>query len=291
MDNEKSQEILRLITGKKIAYQRAVALSIQDLTEDERNWIRVVLSGDDYNSLEISPSYSYRIKTEIERNLNKGIVRKELDTLRKKLRKFTPEELLEIKNEKEREIRGIENFAGIYIIHNRIKDMYYVGQSESVFDRVNKHFVINPETKSGRYKLNVLFNLPEIYNDYNSGDEFIISLIPLVTTSFPTLNELEDNAIRAYDSLVPLGYNRNSGNKMDKPIFKDDDYQKVADLLLEKITGTEMFSSLSNDSKRIEYTRTLFSELVLKSNSHFLFNFVKMIKVYQKANKKSINKK
>ncbi|MFJ7685367.1 hypothetical protein [Peribacillus butanolivorans] len=40
MDNDKSQEILRLITEKDIAYQRAAALSAQALTEDERNWIR-----------------------------------------------------------------------------------------------------------------------------------------------------------------------------------------------------------------------------------------------------------
>lgn len=289
MDNEKSQEILRLITEQKIAYQRAVALSAQALTEDERNWIRQVLSDYDPFEIEISPSYFYRKKTIIERNSNKGTVRKELDDLRKKMIKFTPQELLELRNKNLRENRGIENFSGIYVIHNRVKDIYYVGQAERVFDRAYQHFFINAASKKERHELNVRFNLPEIYNDYNLGDKFSISLIPLESTSFSSLNELEDNAIRAYDSLIPKGYNRNPGNVMDKPIFNSDDYQKAADLILDKIKGTDMFSSLSNDDKRWHYTRTLLSELVLpSSNTHFLFNFVKMIKAYQKVNKKSI---
>lgn len=140
MDNEKAKEILRLITEKEIAYHRAVTLSIQTLTTNERNWIRQVLSGDDYDPLEISPSYFVRKNIIMERNSNKEIVRKDLDTLRRKLRIFTPEELIELKCLKKRESRGIENFPGIYIIHNHIKDFYYVGQSEKVFERVNQHW-------------------------------------------------------------------------------------------------------------------------------------------------------
>lgn len=32
------------------------------------------------------------------------------------------------------------NFAGVYILHNKTKDLYYVGQGKAVLDRVNHHF-------------------------------------------------------------------------------------------------------------------------------------------------------
>ncbi|ALC83899.1 MULTISPECIES: GIY-YIG nuclease family protein [Bacillus] len=239
------------------------------LTEDELNWIRHVLSN--YKPFEISPSYFYKMTTEIERNGNKGIVRKELDELRKKMIKVTPQELLEFRNKNVRERRGIYNFSGIYIIHNCVKDIYYVGQAERIFDRAYQHFVINAGNA-------------EIYKDYSLGDEFSISLIPLENTSFSSLNELEDNAIRAYDSFKN-GYNRMPGNIMDKHIFKNADYEKAANLILDKIKGTEVFLSLSNNRKRMNYTSSLFSELKLPRNIHFLLGFVKMIKEYQKAKK------
>jgi hypothetical protein len=237
------------------------------LTEDEVNWISHVLSN--YDPFEISPGYFYKKKTEIERNRNKGIVRKELDHLRKKMIKFTPQELLEFRIKNVRESQGIKNFSGIYIIHNCVKKIYYVGQAERVFDRVYMHFVINAGN-------------PRIYMDYSLGDEFSISLIPLENTSFSLLNELEDNAIRAYDSLQN-GYNRMPGNVMDKHIFKNDDYQRAADLILDKIKGTELFLSLSNDRKRMAYTKSLLSELRLPNNFHFNVGFTKLTKEYQKA--------
>lgn len=245
------------------------------LTENNLNWIRRVLS--DYNPLEISPSYFYKMKTEIERDGNKGIVRKELDDVRKKMIKFTPQKLLKFRNKNESESQDIYNFPGIYIIHNCVKDIYYVGQSERVLDRVYKHFLINAGNDG-------------VYKDYSLGNEFSISLIPLESTSFSSLNDLEDNAIRAYDSFQK-GYNRMPGNVMDKHIFKSDDYQKAADLILDKIKGTELFLSLSNNRKRMAYTTSLFSELRLPYNIHFIIGFVKMIKEYQKANKKGVYKK
>ncbi|KRF59808.1 hypothetical protein ASG99_27060 [Bacillus sp. Soil768D1] len=156
MDNElSSEEILRLINQQKIAnqrkkidYQRAVALSVQAITEDERNWIRQVLSADNYDShskltedelnwlkqvlgkdyvydsLNLPLSYVRLKKTRYERMANKGIVRKELDALREKLKKITPQELLELRNKNVRTSRGVEDFAGIYIIHNREKDIF-----------------------------------------------------------------------------------------------------------------------------------------------------------------------
>ncbi|PEM69305.1 GIY-YIG nuclease family protein [Bacillus pseudomycoides] len=251
------------------------------LTENELNWIRQVLN--DYEP-GISASYFYRRNTIIERNKNKGIVRKELDSLREKMIKYTPQELLVLKSKKVRESWGINNFSGIYIIHNCVKDLYYIGQAEKVFDRAYTHFVKNPN----RYELNVQINLPEIYHDYNFGDKFSISLIPLGYTAFSTLNELEDNAIRAYDSLVPNGYNKNPGNVMDKPIFANDDFEKAANLILDQIKGTEIFLTLTNNRKRFQYSIDLLSELGLPKNSPFAYSLADLIKAYQKTNKKRI---
>lgn len=249
--------------------------SDSNITEEELNWLKQVIGEDyDYDPHTLPLHYVRLKKAQYERNQNKGNVRKELDKLRKKLRKYTPEELLELKSKIERESRGIHNFSGIYIIHNCQLDIYYVGQAEKVFDRVYIHFIKDPTGN------------PEIYNDYSLGDKFNISLIPLENTSFSSLNELEDNAIRAYNSLAPAGYNRMPGNIKDKAFFNNDNYQKVADLLLDKIKGTEVFLTLTNSRKRIRYIRSLLSELGLPHNAHFILNFAKMIQEYQKANKK-----
>lgn len=324
MGNVLSQEeILRLINQQKIAnhrkginYQRAVALSVQEITEDERNWIRQILSAMDsdfkltedelnwlkqiseendfdYDALvKLSPDYIRLKKGQFEIRTSKEIVRKNLDNLRNNLKNFTPEELIELRDKNVRENRGIENFDGIYIIHNRIKDNYYVGKSEGVFGRTYKHFVINPAKNMKRYKSTAEFNLPEIYDDYYSGDIFNISLIPLEDTSFSTIDNLEAYAISAYNASVEYGgYNRTQGNVISNVYFKSEEHEKAADLILDKIKGTEMFSSLSNYDKRLDYTRTLLSELVLPLNLDFTRGFVEMIKEYRKANKKSINKK
>jgi len=163
--------------------------------------------------------------------------------------------------------------SGNNIIHNCVKEMYYVGQAERVFDRAYMHFVKNEGN-------------PEIYEDFSLGDEFCISLIPTENTSFLTLNELEDNAIRAYDSFEN-GYNRMPGNIIDKHIFRNDDYQKIAELILDKIKETELILSLSNNHKRISFAKRILSEHGLPYNLHFISGFAKMIMGYQKANKKS----
>ncbi|MCY8083219.1 excinuclease ABC subunit C [Bacillus inaquosorum] len=241
------------------------------LSEDELSWIRNVLQ--DYVPGKISPSYFYKEITEFERNQNRGKVRKELDALRNKMRRYTPEELLLFKNKKERESEGLHDFSGIYIIHNSDKDTYYVGQAVRVFDRAFNHFLENEGNN-------------QVYEDFCLGDTFSISLIPLSITSFLSLNELEDNAIRAYDSIHD-GYNKMPGNVMDKYIFRNDEYQQAANLILNKIQGTELFSSLTNDRKRMIYISSLFAELRLPENIHFKLGLLKAIKEYQKAIRKS----
>lgn len=89
------------------------------------------------------------------------------------------------------------NFAGVYILHNKSKDLYYVGQGKKILNRVNSHF-----TGKGN---------GDIYADYKYGDEWTIKMIALENSSFNTLNELERYAIETYAS-YERGYNKNRGN-------------------------------------------------------------------------------
>lgn len=237
------------------------------LTEIELNWIRDVLCDEPFG--EIAPSYFYRKNLEIERTKNKGHVREELDNLRKEMPKYTPKDFSELRN------RGINEYlVGIYIIYNYNKDLYYVGQSKNMVNRVYEHFILN-------------MGNPELHGDYCLGEKFTISLIPLAKTSFSSLDDLEDYAIRAYDSLIPNGYNKIPGNIMVKPIYRNEDHRKVSDLILNDIKETEEFCNLSNDKKRIKYIRKLLSELNLPQNTSFILSFMKAIKEYQKEYKKT----
>ena len=86
----------------------------------------------------------------------------------------------------------------MYILLNKTKNMYYVGQAIKIYDRVNQHF-----TGHGN---------GDVYADWKYGDEFTIKLIPLKRSGFKTLNELERNTISAYNAFSK-GYNKTRGNR------------------------------------------------------------------------------
>ena len=65
---------------------------------------------------------------------------------------------------------------GIYILHNKTKNKYYVGQAHDLIKRVKSHF-----TGFGNGK---------IYHDYKNRDYFTIKLV-----STNQLNELEKETI------------------------------------------------------------------------------------------------
>lgn len=88
-------------------------------------------------------------------------------------------------------------FEGIYILYNKTKKLYYVGQGVRVPERVNSHF-----TGKGN---------GDVYADYKYGDKFTIRLIPLYKSGFPSLDALERAAIFAYDAFAS-GYNKTRGN-------------------------------------------------------------------------------
>lgn len=115
----------------------------------------------------------------------------------------TPEQFFKIRNTKHatkgrKNVSTDKDFEGIYIIFNHSKNMYYVGQSKRVLQRVNNHF-----TGKGN---------GDVYADYKYGNQFTITMIGLENSGFSTLNELERNAIATY-SAYSKGYNKTRGNK------------------------------------------------------------------------------
>lgn len=87
--------------------------------------------------------------------------------------------------------------VGVYIIHNKTKDMYYVGQATRLYFRVNQHF-----TGHGN---------GDVYADYKYGDEFTIKLIKLTESGYDDLDKLEKAKIREYNAYTN-GYNKTAGN-------------------------------------------------------------------------------
>ena len=90
------------------------------------------------------------------------------------------------------------NYAGVYIIHNKTKNLYYVGQGKQVLNRVYAHF-------SGRGN-------GDVYADYKYGDQFTIRTIALKNSGFSNLNELERYCISYYNAYYH-GYNKTRGNR------------------------------------------------------------------------------
>lgn len=236
-------------------------------TEEELKWIRSVLDDKDLDG--ISRSYIQSRKRLKEITDNKPAIRLQLDELTNKLT-ITPTELLKLKHKKEREASNLDNFPGVYIIANKTTYRMYVGKATEVFTRVSKHF-------EGKGNGN-----PEVYNDYKSGHEFSISLIPLAETSFTSLNDLETAAFIAYE-LGSHDYNILKTNTNHGYAFKNDDYLNVAQLILDRVKDTEEFKEVQRVAKaRAFYTMKLCNQFELPRNNHFQAEFPKMIQVYQK---------
>ena len=131
------------------------------------------------------------------------IVRGKIRNLYNNADEITPEEFFKIRNTKmitnsKKNISTSQEFSGVYVLYNKSKDMYYVGQAKKIFTRVNQHF-----TGHGN---------GDVYADYKYGDQFTIRMIALDTSGFKTLNELERHAISTYNA-KNKGYNKQRGNK------------------------------------------------------------------------------
>lgn len=131
---------------------------------------------------------------------DKKRIREQINSLANNTLELTPQEFMEMRNKK---IGGSSyalsrNFAGVYILFNKTKNLYYVGQGQQILNRVNAHF-----TGHGN---------GDVYADYKYGDAFTIKMISLENSGCSSLNELERKAIMTFDS-VAHGYNKTRGNR------------------------------------------------------------------------------
>lgn len=105
---------------------------------------------------------------------------------------LTPDEFFNIKNKQSGDV------VGVYIIHNKTKNMYYIGQAKRLFFRLNRHF-----TGCGN---------GDVYADYKHGDDFTIQIIKLTESGYSDIDKLERDLIKKYDA-YNSGYNKTNGNK------------------------------------------------------------------------------
>lgn len=96
-----------------------------------------------------------------------------------------------------------EKIVGCYIIHNREKDKYYVGQSKDVMKRIRQHF-------RGTAPNNIAFAEDYYSSEFpNKEDLFELKIIPCETKD--ELDETERLLIEQYDAFNS-GYNGTNGN-------------------------------------------------------------------------------
>jgi len=103
-----------------------------------------------------------------------------------------------VRNKKNRLASERYNVKGVYILHNRTKHKYYVGQAHKLLSRVNGHL-----TGKGN---------GIVYADYAYGDRFYIKFHRFRGRSFKTLNEMERYYINKYHAQED-GYNKTIGNR------------------------------------------------------------------------------
>lgn len=131
-----------------------------------------------------------------------GRDRRSIQKIRKLARQqleVTPEEFFAIRSDREGKeyiSKGFD-FPGVYIIHNRTKHKYYVGQGTNVMDRISQHLMGHGNG--------------DVYADYIYGDRFTISALALENSGFKTLDDLERYTIMTYKA-YEKGYNRTRGN-------------------------------------------------------------------------------
>ncbi|MGL5590770.1 MAG: GIY-YIG nuclease family protein [Metamycoplasmataceae bacterium] len=86
--------------------------------------------------------------------------------------------------------------SGIYVLYNRTKALYYVGQSKNVLKRVRSHL-----TGSGN---------GNVYADFKYGDDFEVVIHKCHENE---LNLIERRFIAEYNASGSHGYNKTRGNK------------------------------------------------------------------------------
>lgn len=116
-----------------------------------------------------------------------------------KMSEIDAKEFLKLRSDASSKRYIIRNdFEGIYILFNKKKKIYYVGQSVNVLKRVNNHF-----TGKGN---------GDVYADFKYGAKFNITTIPIKGSGFSNLDDLEKDAIKVFKAF-DKGYNKTRGNK------------------------------------------------------------------------------
>lgn len=115
---------------------------------------------------------------------------------------MSPSEFLKIRKAKSYNSRSsitkVYEASGVYVLYNKTKNKYYVGQGKQVMNRVNAHF-----TGHGN---------GDVYADWKYGDEFTIRIIRLEDSGYSSLNALERDTIASYSAYYK-GYNKTRGNR------------------------------------------------------------------------------
>ena len=133
--------------------------------------------------------------------IRRSQINKQVQELSQNAIELTPEQFMRLRSVslgKRKGYRLTGNYSGVYIIHNKTKNLYYVGQGKQVLNRVCAHF-------TGRGN-------GDVYADYKYGDQFTIRTIALKSSGFSSLNELERYCISYYNA-YNRGYNKTRGNR------------------------------------------------------------------------------
>lgn len=89
------------------------------------------------------------------------------------------------------------DFVGVYILYNKDKNMYYVGQATRCLFRINQHF-----TGHGN---------GDVYADFKYGNTFAVKMIKMSESGYEDLDLLEKHMIERYQA-YNYGYNKTKGN-------------------------------------------------------------------------------
>lgn len=132
--------------------------------------------------------------------IDNNIVRGKINNLFDDATELTPNEFVALRRKllsRRKNNSSGNTIAGVYVLYNKTKNMYYVGQSVDIIQRINNHF-----TGHGN---------GDVYADYKYGDKFTIKMIKFENSGFKTLNELERKTIYTYNAFSK-GYNKTRGN-------------------------------------------------------------------------------
>lgn len=137
----------------------------------------------------------FSMTTIVARHKERERIKEELTNVYNNERKLTVDEFFKLYNDSKMIGLNNANQCGVYVLHNKTKNMYYIGQSVRVLSRVNQHF-----TGKGN---------GDVYADYKYGSSFEITVI---SCKQEELNKVERHYISIFNAYAN-GYNKNRGNR------------------------------------------------------------------------------